>query len=83
MEITKMGKNNLKFGFIITLTLLKNRGEISYSQIKSIPFIDREEAELIYQELLSSPSVSINKEKISSEPYLEFDRIITLKNNFN
>lgn len=82
MEETRL-ENRLKFGFFIALALLKKNREISLNQILSIPLLDEQESRLIYNELTLSPNVIVRKEKISSEPYLEFDRIITLKENFN
>lgn len=73
-------KNNLKAGFFIALTLLKNRGEVSFNQIMSIPFLNKKESELIYARLVLSPNVLVRKKKTSSEPYLRFEKIIELKN---
>ncbi len=61
----------------IVREILRKNGEISENQIKAIPFLNKEESEIIFNSLIISiPHARVNVEKISSSPYLEWDRKI-------
>jgi hypothetical protein len=73
-----MRKNNIKLGRAWVLSILNRKGKIYLSQIEKIPFINDDEVKLIYNELLSNSNFFITKEKISSSPYLEFDKVVSI-----
>lgn len=71
---------SFNIGMKISTALLKHKGEISENTIKAIPFVSEVEAALIIKEIIKSYDVEIITKKTRTRPFLEWTRIIKLKN---
>lgn len=72
-------KDYFKFGLVVALGILKKDGKISVEQIRAIPLIEEEDVARIISVIRKLFYIEIITEKVSSEPYLEWNRVIRLK----
>jgi hypothetical protein len=63
----------------IILDILKREYKISLSDIRAFPLVEKEDLFWIGSELKKSFDLKLETELISSEPFLEWERVIKLR----
>lgn len=68
-----------RLGLKVASALLLHHGEVSVSDIRSLPFfVSPEEPESVIRAILSNYNVELYTRKVSSEPIPEWEQVIRL-----
>lgn len=81
MMLDKEHQNIVEIGTKLAIALLKKRKQISLEEIEAIPFITDIEANLIFDMLSQIFNVEVVTIKKKDKPFLEWTKILKLKEN--
>lgn len=76
--MTSLKKKPIDFGLSIASAILLQNRRISVNEIEAIPFVNKGEVPLIVNELKRKYNARVETEKVAEQPYLEWDRVVTI-----